>query len=96
MKVSIPTLVARLMVVGVAQASLTQLDKQRLHDRVYQTALRGPRLRESSLHGRWYQPIVIEISYNSCKRSAKFNARFDRQRNERSWSNYKYSQLHNV
>ena len=29
------------------QGALTQLDKQRLHDRIFQTALRGPRLRKA-------------------------------------------------
>ena len=32
--------------VGIAHEALTQLDKQKLHDRMYQTALRGLRLRK--------------------------------------------------
>lgn len=61
MKWSIPVLASTLLAAGFAQGSLTQLDEQKLHDRMFQTALRGSRLREISVRP-YPQPNMTNAS----------------------------------
>jgi hypothetical protein len=74
MKWSIPVLASTLLAAGFAQGSLTQLDEQKLHDRMFQTALRGSRLREISRTPNQALLTPLPSSDNSRKRSTKLNA----------------------